>query len=181
MTLDEIILNRRSIRKFKDSPVSRELLQQCAQAARLAPSACNSQPCKYVVIDDKKLKEDFCNIVFTGVYATCRDMALKAPAIVAVCAKAGGSITTRMGQMVSGTKYYLVDQGIAAEHFVLKAQDLGLGSCWVGWFNPKKAKKFLKLPFDVKCEILLLIGYPDEAPAPRPRKPLEDILSYNKY
>lgn len=106
---------------------------------------------------------------------------MNASVLIAVCTKAGGNITTRLGQVISGTKFYLIDTGIAVEHLVLKAQDLGLGTCWIGWFNTKKAKKFLKLPFDVKCEILIALGYPDEEPSPRPRKEFKDIISYNKY
>lgn len=181
MTLDEIIQNRRSIRKFKPAPVPRELIEKCIEAARLAPSACNSQPCRYVVLDDEKTKNEFCESVFTGLYGTCKHIGLNAPALIAVCAKAGGNLETGVGQMISGTKYYLIDQGIAAEHLVLKAWESGLGSCWIGWFDPKKAKKFLKLPFGVKCEILIALGYPDESPAPRSRKGLKDVLSYNEY
>ena len=181
MTLDEIIKNRRSIRKYRQKTVARNLLEQCLEAARLAPSACNSQPCRFVILDDKETKNSFCDTVFTGVYSSCKTLGQAAPVLIAVCTKAGGNITTRLGQVISGTKYYLIDTGIAVEHLVLKAQDLGLGTCWIGWFNPKKAKKFLNLPFDVKCEILIALGYPDEQPSPRPRKEFKDIISYNKY
>lgn len=181
MTLDEIIKSRRSIRKYQDKTVPRELIEQCLEAARLAPSACNSQPCRFVILDDKATKNSFCENVFTGLYANCKNLGMNASVLIAVCTKAGGNITTRLGQVISGTKFYLIDTGIAVEHLVLKAQDLGLGTCWIGWFNTKKAKKFLKLPFDVKCEILIALGYPDEEPSPRPRKEFKDIISYNKY
>lgn len=181
MTLDEIIKNRRSIRKFEDSPIDRNLIEQTIEAARLAPSACNSQPCKFVVLDDKNIKDEFSKTVFTGVYKNCLNLGLNAPAIIAVCAKIGGNISTRVGQVISGTRFYLIDQGIAVEHLVLKAQELGLGTCWIGWFDPKKAKKFLKLPLDVRCEILIAIGKPAEAPEARPRKELSQVISYNKY
>lgn len=181
MTLDETIKSRRSIRKYQQKPVARELIEQCIEAARLAPSACNSQPCRFVVLDDKTVKENFCQTVFTGLYSSCKNLGMNAPVLIAVCAKAGGNITTRLGQVISGTKFYLIDTGIAVEHLVLKAQDLSLGTCWIGWFDTKKAKKFLKLPFDVKCEILIALGYPDESPSPRPRKEFKDIISYNGY
>ncbi len=178
--LDDLIKNRRSIRKYKDTPVPKDLVLQCIEAARLAPSACNSQPWHFVVFDDKEAKDAFADAVFTGPYKFCRPIAA-APVLIAVTAKAGGNISTGIGQFISGTKYYMIDQGIATEHLVLKAQELGLGTCWIGWFDPKKAKKALKLPFDRKVEILIALGYPDENPAPRPRKPLEDIISFNKY
>jgi nitroreductase len=180
MTLDEIIKNRRSIRKFKNTPVKRGEIEACVEAARLAPSACNSQPWHFTVFDDQAVKEEFCKAVFGGIYSPCAFFK-DAPVLIAISAPIGGNITTRFGQAVSGTKFYLVDQGIAGQNFVLKAAELGLGTCWVGWFNTAAAKKFLKLPALHRVEVLLALGYPDEAPAPRPRKELKEILSYNRF
>lgn len=180
MNLDELIKTRRSIRKFKDTPVKRQDIEACIEAARLAPSACNSQPWQFIVFDDKEAKDKFADSVFTGVYSSCRHLA-NSPVLIAISAKAGGNISTMLGQIISGTRYYLVDQGIALEHLVLKAWDIGLGTCIIGWFDPKKAKKALNLPFDKKVEILIALGYPDETPAPRPRKELQKLISYNGY
>lgn len=180
MTLDEIIKNRRSIRKFKNTPVSRDNIETCIEAARLAPSACNSQSWHFTVFDEEEAKAKFCDAVFTGIYKTSLPFK-NAPVLIAVCASVGGNITTRLGQVVSGTRFYLIDQGIAGQNLVLKATELGLGTCWIGWFDPKKAKKALKLPIGYKVEILIAMGYPDEAPSPRPRKDFIDIISYNEY
>ena len=178
MTLDEIIKSRRSIRKYQQKPVARELIEQCIEAARLAPSACNSQPCRFVVLDDKTVKENFCQTVFTGLYASCKNLGMNAPVLIAVCAKAGGNITTRLGQVISGTKFYLIDTGIAVEHLVLKAQDLGLGTCW----NKNKKGSAIALAMIFSTAMLLIaLGYPDEFPSPRPRKEFKDIVSYNGY
>lgn len=179
MELEKAILDRRSIRKYEDRPVEREKIDACLQAALLAPSACNSQPWHYIVIDDPKIKEAFCKEVFTGVYAMSK-WAEKAPVLVAVVSDRG-NFTSRIGNFFRRTEFYLVDQGISGEHFVLRAHDLGLGTCWIGWLNSGKAEKFFKLPKGKKIEHLIALGYPAENPAPRPRKEMKDCVSYNEY
>ena len=87
----------------------------------------------------------------------------------------------RIGNFFRRTEFYLVDQGISGEHFVLRAHDLGLGTCWIGWLNSDKAEAFFHLPKGKKIEHLIAVGYPDEEPAPRPRESFEQIVSYNKY
>lgn len=180
MTLDEIIQNRRSIRKFKDTPVSRKDIEACINAARLAPSACNSQPWHFAVMEDKKAKEEFCGKVFGTIYSVTK-FAAQAPVLIAVVGTRGGNLLARFGQVLSGTRFYLLDQGLACQNFALKAQELGLGTCFVGWFDTKAARKALNLPLDKNIELLIALGYPNEAPSPRPRKEIKEIISYNKY
>lgn len=179
MELEKILQQRRSIRKYADKPVEREKLNACLEAARLAPSACNSQPWHYIVIDDPKVKEAFCQAAFSGVYAMTK-WAEKAPVLVAVVSDRG-NFTSRIGNFFRRTEFYLVDQGISGEHFVLRAHDLGLGTCWIGWLNSDKAEKFFKLPKGKKIEHLISVGYPAEEPQPRPRKSFEETVSYNEY
>lgn len=179
MELEQIISARRSVRKYEDRPVEREKTNACLEAARLAPSACNSQPWHFVVLDDPEIKNAFCKEAFSGVYAMSK-WAEKAPVLIAVISDAG-NFTSRIGNFFRRTEFYLVDQGISCEHLVLRAQDLGLGSCWIGWLNADKAARFLKLPKSKKVEHLISLGYPAESPAPRPRKSFEEIVSYNKY
>lgn len=180
MTLDEIIQNRRSIRKFKETPVSRQDIEACINAARLAPSACNSQPWHFVVLDNKESKEELGQKVFGTIYSVSK-WALKAPVLIAVVGTRGGNLLARFGQILSGTRFYLLDQGLACQNFALKAQELGLGSCFVGWFDTKAARKALNLPIDKNIELIIALGYPDEVPPPRPRKEMKEIISYNKY
>ncbi len=179
MELEQVITQRRSVRKYQDKPVERAKINACLEAARLAPSACNSQPWHFVVLDDPKVKEDFCKEVFGGVYAMTK-WAAAAPVLIAVVSDAG-NFTARIGNFFRRTEFYLVDQGISCEHLVLRAHDLGLGACWIGWLNGEKAAKFLKLPKGKKVEHLIAMGYPAEDPQPRPRKSLEEIVSYNEY
>lgn len=179
MELIDVIKNRRSIRKFEDKKVEREKIEACLEAARLAPSACNSQPWHFIVIDDPEIKDKFCKEAFSGVYAMTK-WAEKAPVLIAAVSDKG-SFTSRIGNFFRRTEFYLVDQGIACEHLVLRAWDLGLGSCWIGWLNSDKAEKFFNLPKGKKIEHLIALGYPAETPTPRPRQNLEEIISYNRY
>lgn len=179
MELKQVIEQRRSIRKFTEQNVEREKIKECLEAARLAPSACNSQPWHYIVIDAPAVKEAFCKEAFSGVYAMSQ-WAAKAPVLVAVVSDRG-NFASRMGNFFRHTEFFLVDQGISGEHFVLRAHDLGLGTCWIGWLNSDKAAKFFKLPKNKKIEHLFAVGYPAESPQARPRESLEKISSYNKY
>ncbi|MBO7237802.1 MAG: nitroreductase family protein [Elusimicrobiaceae bacterium] len=182
MELEKVIRTRRSVRKFANKPVEREKINACLEAARLAPSACNSQPWHYIVVDDPQVKEKFCEQAFSGVYNMSKWVA-SAPVIVAVVSDRG-NFTSRIGNFFRRTEFYLVDQGISGEHFVLRAHDLGLGTCWIGWFNSDKAEQFFKLPKGKKIEHLFAVGYPSDTAAadkPHPRRPFEEMVSYNEY
>ncbi len=174
----ELASARRSIRRYKPDAVERGKLDLCLEAARLAPSACNAQPCKFIVIDEPALKERFCSAAFSGVYSTCK-FAAAAPVLVAVVSDKG-KLSAWLGNQVQDTNFRLMDVGIAAEHFVLAAAEQGLGTCWLGWFNARASAKALGLPAGRKIQVLISAGYPAEAPPPRPRKTKEEFSSYNK-
>lgn len=181
MALLELIRQRKSVREFLDKPVEREKIMMCLEAARLAPSASNSQPWRFIVVDDKKLKDKLCATAFSGIYrvnAFCKT----APVIVVVISEKS-KFLARIGGMFRGTKYYLIDIGIACEHFVLEAEDLGLGTCWIGWFNEKAVKSVLKIPQDKKIDILIALGYYDRKKLgpEHGREPMEKIASFNSY
>jgi len=173
----ELAAARRSIRRYKHVPVEREKLELCLEAARLAPSACNAQPYRFIIIDEPALKEKFCAAAFSGLYSACK-FAAAAPALLAVTADTG-KVTAWLGNQVQDTNFRLMDIGIAAEHFVLAAAEQGLGTCWLGWFSAKGAARALGLGSGKKVEILISVGYPDEAPPPRKRKTTEEFRSFN--
>lgn len=182
MDVKTAIETRHSVRKFADKPVEREKLNECLEAARLAPSACNSQPWHYIVVDDPQVKDAFCKEAFSGVY-NMTAWAAKAPVLVAVVSDRG-NFTSRIGNFFRNTEFFLVDQGISGEHFVLRAWELGLGTCWIGWLNSNKAEKFFKLPKGKKIEHIFAVGYPAQGEKPsilHGRKKLEEIGSYNEY
>ena len=181
MSLLDLIKHRRSVRRFVDKPVERDKIMLCLEAARLAPSACNSQPWKFIVVDDGELKDRLCRAAFSGIYSVM-SFAKKAPVIVAVVSEKGKFIA-RVGGLLRGTDFYLIDIGIATEHFVLQAEELELGTCWIGWFNEKAVKSILNVPKDRRVEVLIAMGYYDRGKIGRPhkREPMENIAAFNSY
>ncbi|MGB4705470.1 MAG: nitroreductase family protein [Candidatus Saccharicenans sp.] len=179
MTLDEIIKSRRSIRRYLDRPVEREKIVACLEAARLAPSAENAQPWRFLVIDDPGLREKVAEKAFSGIYSFCR-FAARAPVLVLLLAKKD-FLANRLGRLVQGTQFYLLDLGIAGEHFVLKAEELGLGTCWIGWFNIRGLRKLLKIPRRYQPVAIISVGYPaSRPPGEHVRKKLEEIAWFNR-
>jgi len=176
----ELVRQRRSVRKFKNQPVEREKIVTCIEAARLAPSAENVQPWRFLVLDDPQVLRDFGEAAFSGIYRYSR-WAMQAPVMVVILAKLD-IIANRLGKQIQGTHYYLIDIGIAGEHLVLQAQELGLGSCWIGWFNARKAARALSLPAGLKVASLIALGYPDPPlPSEKRKKSLGEILFFNAY
>ena len=181
MAFLELLKRRKSVREFLDRPVEREKIMTCLEAARLAPSACNSQPWKFIVVDDEQLRNKLCGAAFGGIYSM-NSFCKTAPVMVVVISEKS-KFVARIGGMFRGTKYYLIDIGIAVEHFVLQAEDSGLGTCWIGWFNERAVKSILNVPQNKKIDILIAVGYYDgEKLSPEHgREPLHKIASFNSY
>lgn len=175
----QLVKGRRSIRRYLEKPVEREKILTCIEAARLAPSADNVQPWRFLIIDDPDLKAQFAKKVFSGIYFITK-FAAKAPVIIVILAKLD-IIANRIGKQIQNIHYYYIDSGIAGEHIVLQAEELGLGTCWIGWFNPRKARKFLKIPRKYKIVSLMAMGYYEKKPSgEKKRKKLEEIAWFNK-
>jgi nitroreductase len=180
MTLSEIILKRRSIRKFLDKPVEREKIEACLEAARLAPSADNVQPWRFIVVDDPEVRKRLAEAAFSGVYRLCR-FAARAPVVIVILAHPD-VVANKLGKAVQGTQYYLLDIGIAGEHFVLAATELGLGTCWIGWFSKRGVRKLFSIPKKYDVVALIALGYPDPTHlGPKKKRSLREIVRYNKF
>ena len=179
MKLLDIIKTRRSIRKYTAQKIAREDVDTILEAGRQAPSACNSQPWRFVAFDDEAAKNEFADKVFTGIYAPCK-FAGTAPLVVAIISN-HGNFMTRFGNIVKNTAMWLTDTGITGQNMILQAWSMGIGSCWIGWFDHKKAAKHLRLGRGERVEILISFGYPDESPDALPRKNTSEIFHYNRY
>lgn len=180
MTFFDLIQKRRSVRRYSDKPVAKEDILKCLEAARLAPSACNSQPWHFIVIDEPGLRARVAERIFSGIYSMNK-FAKEAPVLVAVVSEKMKFLAT-VGAKVRDTRYYLTDIGIACEHFILQAAELGIGSCWMGWFDEKALKEEMRIPKDKKIDIVIALGYPNEdKTVPKTRKTVEEISSFNSY
>ena len=172
---------RRSVRKFSDRPVERAKLELCLEAARLAPSAENGQPWRFVVFDDPEKKRGLADAVFRGVYSASRPLS-KAPVMVALLIREH-LLVGRLGSSVQGIPLQFLDAAIAGEHFVLAAAGQGLGTCWIGWFNPRALLGYLGLRRrGYRPVALFAVGYPatDLKPRDPKRRPLEEIAGWNR-
>jgi nitroreductase len=179
-SFSELVKSRRSIRKYLDKKVSRDNIEKCLEAARLAPSAENVQPWRFIVLDDAELLTNFTREAFSGIYLPTK-FARKAPVIIVMLAKLD-LFANRIGKQIQGIHYYFIDVGIAGEHLVLQARELGLATCWLGWFHPKKVRKFLKIPKSYKIVSLMSLGYPaEEKTDVSNRLPLDKITWFNGF
>ncbi|MFO7676631.1 MAG: nitroreductase family protein [bacterium] len=175
----ELCRARRSVRRFSEGPVEREKLAYCLEAARLAPSADNDQPWRFIVFDDPAAKAALADAAFSGIYRTSRRMA-HAPVLV-VLAVRENLLINRVGGGVQGTPFQLIDAAIAGEHFVLAAAEQGLGTCWVGWYDARALRRHLGLGRGLRPVCLIAVGYPAAGwkPGPARRRPLGDIADWN--
>lgn len=157
--------------------VKREKIIACIESAHLSPSACNSQPWKYIVIDDPITKDILIEKTCSGIYSM-NNFAKEAPVIIAVVS-GKGKITSRVGGFIRDTKFNLIDIGISVEHFVLQASEFGLGTCILGWFDEKRAKKILSIHDDNKIFLLITLGWAKYVnTGTRVRKPLDEVYSF---
>ena len=174
-----IVRGRRSIRRFLADPVEPEKLRACLEAARIAPSAHNVQPWRFVVVDDPGLKDRLAAEAFSGLFAGSK-FAAKAPVLIVVLTKPD-LLANRLGGRLQGVRYHLIDIGIAGEHVVLQAEELGLATCWMGWFNYRRARRVLGIPRKFKIAAILAVGYAEKRPTREPpRRTFEEIVSFNK-
>ncbi len=179
MTLDEIFAARHSVRAYTDTPIPREHILAMMNAARAAPSASNSQTWRFIAVTDPEIRARICS---EGMMPVVRNRFLReAPCIIVGCAKLD-FITNKFASGVTGIEYYQIDMGIALEHLVLKATELGLGTCWIGWFKEDHVKEILGIPQKVRVLALIAVGYSNEKKAaPRSRKPLHTLARENQW
>lgn len=172
----ELAKIRQSDRKYKEQAVEKEKIIQCLETARISPSANNSQPWKFVVIDNHDIKEQ---IAECSIGLGMNKFTHQCPVIVAVVLEKQNFMST-IGSMIKNKDYCLFDVGIAVNQFCLQAADLGLGTCIIGWFDEKKIKKILGVK-NRRIPLLISVGYPDAPTREKVRKPLEAMSSWNKY
>lgn len=177
MTYKELLLKRQSDRKYEERTVENDKLEACLEAARLSPSACNSQPWTFVVVNEPE--------VLQQMRKATADMALnrfihQVPVIVAMILEKA-NFTSSIGSVIKDKEYTLLDLGIAANNFCMQATELGLGTCMIGWFDEKKVKQILNVPTAKRVPLLIAVGYSAAATRKKIRKPMDKIRRYNSY
>jgi len=177
----ELIQQRQSDRKYTDKPVETEKLARCLEAARLAPSASNSQPWTFVVIDNPELVKKVGKAAMGPLYSF-NTFASQAPVIVVIVMEKP-KIITEVGGRIKKKEYPLIDVGITAEHFCLQATEEGLGTCMLGWFDERKVKELVHVPEEKNIPLLITVGYTPENYRHRKkiRKKFEIVVRNNTY
>jgi len=177
----ELVQHRQSVRAYDPGrPVEREKLERCIEALRLAPSACNAQPWKLIVVDDPELKNSVAEAA-AAKWLGFNYFPKQAPILV-VIVREEANLTSKLGTVLKDKPYTIMDVGIAAVHFCLQAADDGLGTCILGWFDEERVRQLLNIPRKKRAELLITLGYPaKESIRQKIRKPVGEICSYNNY
>jgi nitroreductase len=168
MTVIEAIRSRYSCRAYHEKPIEQEKLDSIFEAARLAPSAMNTQDWRFVAVTDKQTRR------LVADTTNRPEVFQKASAIIAACSNSDHVM--RCGQPIGP-----IDVAIALEHIALQATELGLATCWIGSFDADKVRTILNIPADVEIIELMAIGYPADSKKEPKREPIEKILCYEKW
>lgn len=168
MTVLEAIRKRYSCRAYQEKNIEQDKLDSILEAARLAPSARNMQDWRFVVVTDNQTKRRIAGVTNRP------DVFAKAGVIIAACSNS--DYVMRCGQAIGP-----IDVSIALEHICLRATELGLGTCWIGAFDPAAAREVLGLPDEVEPVVFTPLGYPADPPRSKQRKPLSELVRYEHW
>jgi nitroreductase len=175
LSLLEKVLSRRSIRQYTAQDIPDQVLNSILEAGRQAPSAMNLQPWHFIVVTDPPLKQQLADGRYNKFIPDC-------PVTIVACAD-----TTAVDHRPTMKAAYeeralaIIDVSIAIQNMVIAAWAQGIGSCWIGDFRESHVKSVLKISDQWRVVALLTLGYPVNLPQSRPKKPLEDITSYNVF
>jgi nitroreductase len=165
----DVIRNRGSVRGYKAKQIPRDELLKILEAARLSQSAENRQPWEFIVVTKPSTK--------AKIVSAARNQSFVGEAAAVMVCLADPLKSTKVGPFES----FLIDLAIAIENMALTAWDLGIGSCWIGLFNEEEVKELLGVPENLRVVSIFTLGYPDQKPREKNRKPLEEIVHYEKY
>lgn len=169
MNFSELVRQRYSVRAYRPDPVEEEKLQQVLEAARLAPTAANRQPFRLIVINTQGREAELRRVYH-------RSWFHQAPLVIAAVGLPGDAWTRR-----DGKNYVYVDTTIAMDYITLAATELGLGTCWVAAFDPAAAREVLNLPDTAEPVAFTPLGYPADQLKPKERKPLAELVRYERW
>ena len=170
MEYTDLIAARHSVRAYRPDPVEAEKLQAVLDAARLAPTAANRQPFQLIVMHTAGRKEEIGKIYRRAWF-------VQAPLVIGVCAISSLAWVRESDRFNAR----LIDAAIVADHLILAATNLGLGTCWIAAFNVEAARAVLQLPDEAEPVIFTPLGYPADQPGPKIRKPLNELVRYEHW
>jgi nitroreductase len=169
MNFSDLIQKRYSVRAYEPDPVEDDKLQEVLEAARLAPTAANRQAIQFIVVHTEGREAELGRIYKA-------DWFVQPPLVICAC-----GIPAENWVRSDGKNYNDVDVAIAMDHLILTAADLGLGTCWIGAFDPQAAREVLDLPDGVVPIAFTPLGYPADEPRPKERKLLSELVRYERW
>lgn len=175
----DLIKSRQSDRKYSEKPVEKDKLNRILEAGRMAPSACNAQPWKFIVVDNPELLGKLAEAASAKLLGMNMFVA-QAPLMI-VIVRESPNFTSKIGATIKNKDYSLIDIGIASENICLQAKAEGIGSCMLGWFDEKMVKNILEIPRSKRVELIITLGYSMSDKREKRRKPAEETVAYNKY
>ena len=171
MSVLDTVRHRRSVRRYKAEAVPEDALARVLEAARLAPSAKNLQPWKFIVVREREAKEKLAEAAFGQTFMAEADL------VIVACGFPDKAYP-KQGRFMNS---WPIDVTIAFEHLILQAAEEGLGTCWIGAFEEAPVKALLGVPDDVRVMAMTPLGWPAESPRDRGRKSLDEIVSYDRF
>ncbi|MCK9170690.1 MAG: nitroreductase family protein [Treponema sp.] len=175
------IEKRRSIRKYQSRKIEEDKIEALIESARLAPSGNNTQPWQFILIDDSGIIKKVAETAHNQQWIRTAPLLIACVADIQVRLPDSGNMHLEEDTPCFELKQIIRDTAIAVEHIVLEAVHQGLGTCWVCWFTENEMRQILGIPEDKFLVTILAAGYPDENPAPRPRKKTEEIVHRNRW
>jgi nitroreductase len=169
MEFSDLIAQRYSVRAYRPNPVEEEKLQKVLEAARWAPTAANKQAFQILVVHTAG-REDELKRIYSA------EWFVKAPIVIGIVGLPAHNWVRR-----DGRNYNDLDLGIVMDHLILAATDVGLGTCWIGHFDPAEARAVLGLPDDAEPMAFTPLGYAADSSRPKKRKPLGDLVRYEHW
>lgn len=178
-SLLDLIRRRQSDRGYTPEPVEQDKIDRILEAARLAPSACNAQPWKFIVVTDPETRSRVAEAASAKALGM-NTFVNQAPVLI-VIVREKPNLSSRVGGSVKDKDYSLMDIGIAAAFITLQACAEGLGSCIMGWFNEKLVRKILAVPSGRRIELIVSVGYSSKEHREKKRKPPGEVFSSDRY
>jgi nitroreductase len=170
MEYSDLIAQRYSVRAYLPDPVEEDKLHQVLDAARLAPTAANRQPIQIVVMHTGGRQAEIGRIYR-------RPWFVEAPLVICICAVSSWAWVRECDRFNAR----LIDAAIVADHLILAATNLGLGTCWIAAFDVNAAREVLRLPDEAEPVIFTPLGYPADQLGPKTRKPLDELVRFEHW
>ena len=179
MTFSELANKRESCRKYSDKKVADAQITEILQIAMLAPSACNSQPWKFIAVTGEKAKLIPPHLQHLGF----NKFADEVSSFIVICETKAMLLSVEDGKIgkVEDQKFAQIDIGLATAHMVFAAEDMGLATCIIGAFEEQKLKEILEIPEDIHIRLVITLGYSNDKPKTKSRKPFDEMVSFEKW